>query len=306
MKQHIFQLILLIALIGILYFFLKDQSFSGVKTALENSGVSMPAQNDINTNNNATGTEQVEGSTTESDLLLDRREDLFGKLVSTRENATYTPDDPAALKKGPKYIVSNGYVMNPDAFYASPTAPAPTENTLEGFLNATNTSPSKKTYSTSTGAITVVTTTTSLKGSKDLVNTGYLSSKNGVAFKIDKDWKVTDSEGIIAIRNVGSDGQSRIIITFSKGDSVITHDNENGDFALSYDSATDSWVDFSNPVDPLYQTNAGQPVFKATPKIETRVVVLDAKSFAIVNLVGSGKTSAIDRFTKTIGEFAGN
>lgn len=302
MKQHIYQLILLVLLVAISYLFLRDWSFTKVKTALENSGVST-SLTDLSVN--ASSSEQVNASTTEEEALLDRREDLFGKLVLTRESATYTPDDPEKLKNAPKYIVAKGYVMNSDAFYSSPLVTQKTNN-IEDFLNSTSSASSKKTYSTSTGAITVVEVVNAFKGSKDSVSTGYVSSKNGVAFKVDKDWKISDNEGIIVIKNIGSDGQSRIIMSFSKGNSVVTHDDDNGDLALTYDSAKEVWTNFSSPIDPLYKTNSDQPVFKGTPKIETRVVAFGTKSFVIVNLVGTGKTTVIDRFTKTISEFSGN
>jgi hypothetical protein len=281
MKQHILQFILLITLVTIVGLVLKNEDFGFVKKKQAEIEEQSPL--------NATTTPVEEP-----------RELLFRNIkpLDLEQTTEAIPFDE------PRVIVSNGVVRNPNYFYSLPGSSTKTTD-VETFINQASSTGAKISYSTSTGAITVVTNGPAPKNSEDVLDTLYVDKINKIAFMVDKSWKVTSKSGLISIQNVGVSGRNRILMTVTKNSVVKTADPVYGDFVLSFNTNNNTWIASNGSAElsvtnPSSYTKNGDAVFNGTTKVLTKIVGFGPSDYVIVNISGSDSPNIIHGFVAAI------
>ncbi len=281
MKQHIYQMILLVILVSIVGLVLKDESFDLLRKGRVEVDESAPSV----------------GTTTTPE---EPREVLFKNLKPLDIQYSTATDEYV----GPRYIVSGGMVRSPDYFYSLPGT-STRINEVESLLSQASSSGAKVSYSTTTGTVTLVTNGFESKGREDVLDTVYVDGINKIAFKVDRLWKVTSKSGLISIQNVGFNGKNRILLTVTKNSVIKTADSYNGDFVLSYDLDTKNWISSRGSQDlvqtsPTTYTKNGDAIFDGTTRLITKIVSFGPSDYVIVNISGTDNPVVIHDFVASI------
>lgn len=304
MKQHLYQICLLGILLIITGFIAKDSHFLSFGSSNSNPVPSAVSQEYLT---NSRSKEPVELVPAPSNT----RESLFQRIVDSTPQIYLNTEESLSTSDGPSYIIKGGYVKDPDIFYTSSAlSSTTTENDVQSFIDANASSAVSIKYSSTTGIITVVKQGTGVnKNHADVLTKFYTSVPNKISFYIDSSWQVVqDKIGLIVFQNVGQRGQNKIVLTLSKSAFVSTKDTINGDFFLTRDNTSKTWLTLDTssteqvliPVSPTGYTNNGIPYFKGTTQKETRVIAFGSSDFIIVNFAGLDDASIIDSFVKRV------
>lgn len=132
---------------------------------------------------------------------------------------------------------------------------------------------------------------------------------SGFSFEYPTDWALQEETDVPTLLNTEGD---RISFTLVSGDKVQDIDNKFGDATYQFDETLNTWqvtwnTDATVGTDQgpkaaelLFNTNSGFPVFAGVHRWKTDVVALSHTQFLLVNITGSGETTALDPIVKSI------
>ncbi|GEM_PF-5675366 len=151
------------------------------------------------------------------------------------------------------------------------------------------------------------------QGSVPEVSKKYTDNDFGFTFTYPTAWQ-------LATKVIGSYGNT-LVLTQPNGDSisvakvsdvqVLNQDAKFGNVLYYFNVANNTWMTIGDsergddatyavPATPSFYTNSGSPVFGGRGRWKTDIIALSYNNFLVVNVTGSGDSSTLDPFVKTI------
>lgn len=139
-------------------------------------------------------------------------------------------------------------------------------------------------------------------------NTTY-TDPSGYSFEYPTGWALESGTEVPTLLSTEGD---RISFTLVSGDKVQDVDSKFGDVTYQFDETLNEWqvtwnTDATVGTDQgpksaelLFNTNSGFPVFAGVHRWKTDVVALSHTQFLLVNITGSGETTALDPIVNTL------
>ena len=143
----------------------------------------------------------------------------------------------------------------------------------------------------------------------------YIDGNFGYSFYYPKTWKVSSTDNRVMIINFGptknDPSPDSISISEIQDSKAFVTDSKLGNTTLYYDDNSKQWMKTSPGAGELYETKpakvalntiSGLPVYSSTGRWKTVIVPLSHTKFLIVNITGSGYTTALDLLASAITE----
>jgi len=147
----------------------------------------------------------------------------------------------------------------------------------------------------------------------------YIDSNLGYSFYYPKTWKVSSTDSRVTITNFGptrnEPGSDSISISEIQDSKVVVTDAKFGNTTLYYDDNLKQWMKISPGANELYETKpakvafntiSGLSVYSSTGRWKTVIIPLSHTKFLVVNITGSGYTTALDLLASAITEANAN
>lgn len=143
----------------------------------------------------------------------------------------------------------------------------------------------------------------------------FTDSNFGYSFYYPKTWKVTSTATSVKIISFGptrNDGYpDSISISEIQDSKVVVIDSKFGNTTLYYNNNLNQWMKTSPGAGDLYETKpakiafntiSGLPVYSSTGRWKTVIIPLSHTKFLVINITGSGYTTALDLLASAITE----
>lgn len=157
--------------------------------------------------------------------------------------------------------------------------------------------------------IKATTVSSGMKCENERSDARIYTDPSGYSFEYPVGWALESGTEVPTLLSTEGD---RISFTLVSGDKVQDIDGKFGDVTYQFDETLNEWqvtwnTDATVGTDQgpkaaelLFNTNSGFPVFAGLHRWKTDVVALSHSQFLLVNITGSGETSALDPIVKTL------